>query len=118
MQGVTMFAEFKTLWELQQEGSFEQLTYTAEDLRNKIQTLEIDLSSVNEQAIIAIIGVIIVGIIFLPFGATTSSIKKCQVNTNQKVVKLGGALIVVMTSISAILFLEVLQMSELLGSIY
>ena len=70
-----MFAEFKTLWELQQEGVFNKLTYSAQQIANNIPTFEINNSMVNEQAIIAIIGVIIIGIIFLPFGATDSSIK-------------------------------------------
>ena len=67
---------------------------------------------------LSVIALIVIGMIFLPFGATENSIKTCQLDTNQKVVKLGGALIVIMTSISAILFLQILALSQSLGSIY
>ncbi len=112
-----MAAEFKTLWELHQEGAFGQL---AESARNHINipVLEINSGTVSEQAIIGIIALIIIGMIFLPFGATEGSIKACQDSTNQKLVKLGGAVIVAMTSISVILFLEILELSESLVSLY
>ncbi len=112
-----MFAEFKTLWELQQEGAFEKTAYSVQEFINKAKLWEVSLSQINEQIIIAVLGILMVGIIFLPLGATESSIQKCQIDTNQKVVKIGGVLIVVMTSISAILFIEVLELSEMLGGI-
>ncbi len=110
-----MAAEFRTLWELHQEGAFEQLNSSTQSLVNNIPALEITSGTVSEQIIIGIMAVILVGIIFLPFGATDSSIKACQINTNQKVVKLGGAVIIVMTSLSAIFFLQILELSERLG---
>ena len=116
-----MTTEFKTLWELQQEGTFESLF---EQLANAVKNIvafpvpELSSGTVSEQTIIGIISLILIGIIFLPFGATESSIKACQSNTNQKVVKLGGALIVAMTSISAIFFLEILDLTQTIGSIY
>ncbi len=112
-----MSTEFKTLWELHQNGAIEQLTESVQSLANNVPSLEVNSSTVNEQMIIGTIALIIIGIIFLPFGATENSIKACQLNTNQKVVKLGGAVIVVMTSISAIFFLEILELSESLGSL-
>ena len=113
-----MIAEFKTLWELQKEGTIEELTSSARGMLNNIPTVEINSSTVDEQMIIAIIAIIIIGIIFLPFGASDKSIKACQIDTNQKVVKFGGAIIVAMTSISAIFFLEILELSDALAGIY
>ena len=112
-----MFAELKSLLELHQEGTLKELIYGYQGLIDNLKTSVINLSAIDEQTIIAMIGIIILGIIFLPFGATDSSIKTCQIDTNQKVIKLGGALIVVMTSISAILFLEILELSEALNGI-
>ncbi len=109
-----METEFKTLWELNQEGAFEQLANSARNLL-EIPAQGLNSSTVNEQTIIGILAVIVLGLIFLPFGATESSIKACQGNLNKKVVKLGGALIVVMTSLSAIFFLEILELSEALS---
>ncbi len=116
-----MPTEFKTLWELQQDGTFELLI---EKITSSIKSLvnlpvpEMDTGTLGEQMIIGLISLIMIGIIFLPFGATENSIKKCQTNIDQKVVKLGGALIVAMTSISAIFFLEILDLSESLASVY
>ncbi len=112
-----MFAELKSLLELQQEGAFQQSALWYQNFINSFKGSAINLSAINEQVIIAMIGIIILGIIFLPLGATDSSIKKCQIDSNQKVIKLGGALIVVMTSISAIFFLEILELSEALNGI-
>ena len=111
-----MTSEFKSLWQLNQEGFLKTLAESAKSLI-KIPSYELNSNTINEQIIIGIMALIIIGIIFLPFGATDSSIKACQSNTNQKVVKLGGAIIIAMTSISAILFLEILELSEALGGI-
>ncbi len=110
-----MAAEFKTLWELYQEGAFEQLAGSARSFTN-ISVPELNSGTVTDQAIIGIIALIVLGLTFLPFGATESSIKACQGNLNQKVVKFGSVLIVVLASLSAILFLEVLELSEAIGS--
>ncbi len=112
-----MTTEFKTLWELHQEGTFEQLASSANSHIN-IPALTVNSSTVSEQFIVGLIAIVIIGMIFLPFGATESSIKACQSNTNQKLIKVGGALIIAMTSISAIFFLEILELSESLVSLY
>ena len=108
-----MTGEFKTLWELNQEGVFKDFyEHFVDSLRTSInvQTIQLSNGTVSEQMII--------GIIFLPFGATEGSIKACQINTNQKLIKLGGAVIIAMTSLSAILFLEILELSQPLINIY
>ncbi len=112
-----MTVELKTLWELNQEGTFRFLAESARNLVN-IPIPTLNNGTLGEQVIIGIIALIVIGIIFLPFGATESSIKACQINTNQKVVKLGGAVIVAMTSISAIFFLEILELSDAIGGSY
>ncbi len=112
-----MASEFKTLWELHQEGTFQELTSSAQGMTNNIPTFQINSGTASEQLIIGIIALIVVGMIFLPFGATENSIKACQIDTNQKVVKLGGAVIVLMTSISIIFFLEILELSKLIRNL-
>ena len=67
------------------------------------------------QSVIGVIGLIIVGVTFLPFGATSASIKACQLNTDQKLLKMGGVFIILMTSISAVLFIEILKLYEITG---
>ena len=57
-----------------------------------------------------------IGITFLPFGATPASIQACQLNTNKRLVKFGGVAIALTTSISAILYLEVLKLNGLIGN--
>ncbi len=111
-----MTAEFKTLWELSQEEAFKQLADSARELVD-IPIDGFNFGTGSDQIVIGILAVTILGVIFLPFGATETTIKSCQLNTNQKVLKLGGAIIVIMTSISAILYLEILKLSALLGRI-
>ncbi|WP_320674939.1 hypothetical protein [Prochlorococcus sp. MIT 1341] len=69
------------------------------------------------QSVIGVIGLIIVGVTFLPFGATSASIKACQLNTDQKLVKYGGVVIAITTSLSAILYLEVLRLYGILEAL-
>ena len=111
-----MTAEFKTLWELSHEGAFGDLADSARTLVD-IPINSYNFGTASDQTVIGIIALILLGIMFLPFGATETSIKACQLNTNQKVLKLGGAVIVVMTSISAIFYLEILRLSASLGRI-
>ena len=59
----------------------------------------------------------IVGVTFLPFGATSASIKACQLNTDQKLIKYGGVVIAITTSLSAILYLEVLRLYGVLQAL-
>ncbi len=117
-----MAGEFKTIVELQQDGTFQQLAESIQQfsdgvLKSGLPFYGLSNDVVVTQTFIAILGGIIVGITFLPFGATASSIQACQVNTNQKLIKTGGAVIVVMTSLSAILFLEVLKLNEIIGGV-
>ncbi len=69
------------------------------------------------QSVIGVIGVIIVGITFLPLGATPATIKACQLNTDQKLIKYGGVVIAITTSLSAILYLEVLRLYGVLEAL-
>ena len=54
-------------------------------------------------------------IVFVSFGATSSSIQACQLSTDKKLLKTGGVLIILSTSLSAILFIQVLKLSQLLS---
>ncbi len=67
------------------------------------------------QSVVGCLAFIIVGITFLPPGATPASIKACQLNTDQKLLKYLGVVIAISTSLSAILYLEVLKLHGLLG---
>ncbi len=67
------------------------------------------------QLIIGSLTVGVVGVTFLPFGATTASIQACQLNTDQRLLKYGGVAIAVMTALSAILFLEVMKLNGILS---
>ena len=64
-----------------------------------------------------VVALIIIGFTFLPLGATPASIQACQLNTDKKLLKTGGVLIVLSTSLSAILFLQVLKLSQMLSGI-
>ena len=66
------------------------------------------------QLVVGIIAIFIVGTTFMPIGATKASIEACRFNTDQKLIKFGGVLITVMTSVSAILYLEVLKLNGLI----
>ena len=59
-----MFAKFNSLWELHKQGTFDQLTTSAQGLIQNIPILEINRTAINEQSIIAILGIVIIGIIF------------------------------------------------------
>ena len=114
--------EFKTLWELNENGTFEHLIESIKNLligileiSSPIEGIENDL--LITQILVGIVAAIMIGITFLPFGATTSSIQACQLNTDKKLLKTGGVLIVISTSVSAILFLQVLKLNQMLGSI-
>ena len=65
------------------------------------------------QLIIGCIAMLIVGTTFVPIWATPSALAACRASTDQKLVKFGGIAITVLTSISAILFLEVLKLNNL-----
>ncbi len=72
--------------------------------------------AVIAQTVIGVIAVILVGFTFLPLGATPSSIRACQLNTDQKLLKYLGVVLVIMTSLCAILYLEVLKLYGILAS--
>ena len=117
-----MADEFKTIVELRQDGTFQQLGESIQQLVTGVTQIglpikEISTDLVLTQVLVGVLAGIVVGITFLPFGATPTSIQACQLNTNQKLLKTGGVLIVVMTSISLIFFLEVLKLNEMIGSI-
>lgn len=84
---------------------------------------KVDLSSqtINNDAVIAqsvigMIAIILVGFTFLPFGATPASIRACQLNTDQKLLKYLGVVVVILAALSSILYLEVLKLYGLIGS--
>ncbi len=117
---------FKTLDQLFQDGTLYQLVEEAKkplvEILETIDRTTLQLAGGSNdlaivQGIICIIALAMVSITFLPFGATTASIQACQINTNQKLLKTGGVVIVVMTSMSAIFFLQILKLSELINSI-
>ena len=110
-----MLAEFKTLFELSQEGYFKKLMESAREVLD-VPVNTFSNSTVSSQIVIGIIAIVILGVIILPFGATEASIKACHVNTDKKLVKVGGSVIVVMTSLSAILYLEVLKLYGVFSS--
>ncbi|KZR77879.1 hypothetical protein PMIT1320_00266 [Prochlorococcus marinus str. MIT 1320] len=110
-----MLAEFKTLFELSQEGYFKKLMESAREVLD-VPVNTFSNSTISSQIVIGIIAIVILGVIILPFGATEASIKACQVNTNKKLIKVGGSVIVVMTSLSAILYLEVLKLYGVFSS--
>ncbi len=121
-----MTAEFKTLDQLLQDGSLYQIAADAKKpftgLFDSVDKITLSIQSLNSdlliiQTIIGVIALIVIGITFLPFGATAASIKTCQVDMNQKLLKTGGVLIVVMTSLSAIMFVEVLKLSQILNKL-
>ncbi len=68
------------------------------------------------QIVVGSLAVCVVGITFLPFGATASSIQACQLNTDQRLIKYGGVVIAIMTAISAILFLEVMRLNGMVAT--
>ncbi len=110
--------EFKTIVQLQQEGAFDQLLNSLQDLMMRVLEINLPMMKISNelvitQTVIASIAIFIIGIIYLPFGATPASIKSCQSNYPQKLLKSGGALLVVMTCISAILFIEIMKPSEI-----
>ena len=114
--------EFKTLWELNENGTLDHLLEAIQkfvigilELSSPIEGIENDL--LVTQILVAIVAAVMIGITFLPFGATASSIQACQLNTDKKLLKTGGVLIVISTSLSAILFLQVLKLNQMLGSI-
>ncbi|HGY5547348.1 MAG: hypothetical protein AB8A45_06135 [Prochlorococcus sp.] len=104
-----MFAEFKTLFQLSQEGYFTDLLDSFRQYLD-IPVNTLTSSTINSQIIIGIVAIVILSLIILPFGATEASIKACQLSTDKKLVKVGGSLIVVLASVSAILYLEVLKL--------
>ncbi len=67
------------------------------------------------QVVIGTIAMVIVGITFLPFGATTDSIRACQLNTDQRLIKYGGVAIAITSSLCAILYLEILRLYGLIN---
>ena len=67
------------------------------------------------QTIIGAVAVILIGFTFLPLGATPASIRKCQLNADQKLLKYLGVVVVIMTSLSAIFYLEILRLYGLIG---
>ncbi len=69
------------------------------------------------QLVVGCVAAIIVGITFLPFGATPASIRACQLNTDQKLIKFGGVAIAVTASLSAILYLEVVKLNGIIGTL-
>ena len=110
--------EFKTIVELQQEGTFDQLLSYIQDFFTKVLEVRLPIMEISNelvltQIVIATIAIFTVGMIYLPFGATPASIKSCQANYSQKLLKSGGALLVLMTCISAILFIGMMQPSEI-----
>ncbi len=118
-----MTAGFKTLDQFSQDGSLSQLVGETRSLLggilDSVDSVTLSFRSISSdlviaQAVVGVLAVLIVGITVLPFGATQPSIQACQLNTDQKLLKTGGVLLVVMTSISAILFLEVLKLSDML----
>ncbi len=113
--------EFKTIWELNQSGSLNQISETIHNFVNGTYEISSPILGIENdlllsQLIITIAAGIIIGFTFLPIGATPTSIQACQVNTDKKLLKTGGALIVITTSISAILFLQVLKLNQMLGN--
>ncbi len=121
-----MTTELKTLDQLLQDGSGYQLVSDAiSPLTRIVEALDQLTLSANGistdfamvQIFVGIVALIIIGITLLPFGATPSSIQACQMDTNQKLLKTGGVVIIVMTSLSAILFIEVLRLSEILSRV-
>ena len=84
-----MTAEFKTLVQLSQEGAFEQLAANAKGLID-IPINSIGSTTISDQAVIGVVAAIIVGIIFLPFGATQASIKACQSDVKHEVFNVGS----------------------------
>jgi len=114
--------EVQSLWELKQNGTLYQLIESFQTSASRIIELSSPLEKIQNdllltQIFIAIIGATIIGVTFLPFGATKTSIQACQLNTNKKLLKTGGALITISTSISAILFIQVLKLSQMLGQL-
>ena len=114
--------ELKTIWELNENGSLDQLVESIQkfligivEASNPIQGINNDL--LLTQVLVAIIAAIMIGVTFLPFGATTSSIQACQLNTDKKLLKAGGALIVISTSLATIFFLQILKLNQMLGNI-
>ncbi len=122
-----MTAGFKTLEQFSQDGSLSELLGDAKSflsgILDSIDSVTLSFRSINgdlviAQAVVGVLALLVIGITVLPFGATQPSIQACQLNTDQKLLKTGGVLLVVMTSISAILFLEVLKLSDMLGGAY
>ena len=118
-----MSTEFKTLDQALKDGSIDRLGATIRDVSNRItESPDIGLNNLNNevaigQVLIGVIALTLIGIIFLPFGATVESIKACQLNTDQKLVKYGGVIIVLMTSLSVIFFLEIIQLNSILNKV-
>ena len=109
-----------------QHESLDQLVALARGLVNDVlhaaDKVALPVSGINNDAVIAqadigVIAGILVGFTFLPFGATPASIKACQLNTDQKLLKYLGVVVVVMTSLCAILYLEVLKVYGILDTI-
>ncbi len=114
-----MTFEFKTLVQLQNEGQIDAALGRLRSLINSAMDIKIPINDQSSdtlitQIVIGIIGIVIIGIICLPFGATISSIKNCQFDSSQKLLKSGGVLLILMTSLSGILFLELIKISTLL----
>ena len=104
-----MLAEFKTLFQLSQEGYFRDLVESARQSFD-IPVYALSSSTISTQIIIGVVAIIILGLIILPLGATDASIKACQLSTDKKLVKVGGSLIVILSSLCSILYLEVLKL--------
>ncbi len=110
----------KTIWELKENGTFNRLLDSLQQFQERIPEISNPIESTGNdflftQIFIAIFAAITIGFTFLPFGATSSSIKACQLNTDKKLLKTGGVLIILSSSISAILFIQVLKLSQMLN---
>ncbi len=118
-----MSIEFKTLDQSLKDGSLDRLVATVKDFFIEItKSGDLGLKNLNNevlivQALIGVIALVLIGIIFLPFGATPESIKACQLNTDQKLVKYGGVTLVIMTSLSAIFYLEIMHLNGILDKL-
>ena len=110
----------KTVWELKDNGTFDRLLASLQSFQEKIPEIINPIESAGNdflftQIFIAIFAAITIGFTFLPFGATSSSIQACQLSTDKKLLKTGGVLIILSTSLSAILFIQVLKLSQMLN---
>ena len=112
----------KSIWELDQNGSFDHLLDSIQHFQSRIPEINNPIQSTGNdflftQIFIAILAAIIIGFTFLPFGATPSSIQACQLNTDKKLLKTGGVLIILSTSLAAILFIQVLKLSQMISGV-